>query len=74
LSVPGATRSGNGVIAQSPPGGTGTYAVADNCMGALTFKDGPSFDIFVAHDGADLWMIQTNPNNVLQGNVTRLSR
>jgi hypothetical protein len=74
LSVPGATRSVNGVIAQSPPGGTGTYAIGDNCMGAVTFNMGPTFDIFVSHDGTDLWMIQTNANNVLQGNVTRLSR
>ena len=74
LSVPAATRSINGVVAASPPGGTRTYTVEADCTGTLSFTGGPSFDIFVAPRGDDLWMIQTNPNNVFQGNVTRLSR
>ena len=61
-------------MAASPPGGTGTYTVEADCTGTLSFTGGPSFDIFVAPRGDDLWMIQTNPNNVFQGNVTRLSR
>jgi len=52
VDVPGATRSVNGVIGRTPPGGTGTYTVADlvpadrGCAGSLTFTDGRSFDFF----------------------------
>jgi hypothetical protein len=79
LSVPAASRSVNGVTGQSPPGGTGAYAVTDlvpgesACTGSLTFTGGPSFDLFIAPKGEDFWMIQNNPNTVLQGMVTRLS-
>jgi hypothetical protein len=73
LSVPGATRSINGVIAQSPSGGTGTYVLDADCRGSLGFTGGPTFDIFAAPNGTDLWMIQTNPNNIFQGNVTKVS-
>lgn len=73
LTVPGATRSINGVVTEVPPGGTGTYALAPDCRGSLAFDGGPSFDIFASPIGDDVWMIQTNPNNVLQGNATRLS-
>ena len=74
------TRSLNGVIAQIPPGGAGTYTVANPvpndpaCVGSLTFTGGPSFDIFVAPKGEDVWMIQNNANNVFQGTVTKVSR
>jgi hypothetical protein len=80
LGVPGATLSLNGVIAQIPPGGTGSYTVADlvpadgACTGSLTFTGGPSFDLFIRAKGADIWMIQTNPANVLQGTATKVSR
>jgi hypothetical protein len=80
LGVPGATRSLNGVIAQIPPGGTGTYTVANlvppdgACTGSLTFTGGPSFDLFFPVKATDIWMIQTNPTNVFQGTVTKLSR
>ena len=56
------------------PGGTGTYAVDANCKGTLQFgPPGPSFDIFVAPKGGELWMIQTNPNNAFQGHVKKVS-
>lgn len=71
LSVPAATRSINGVIAQSR--GVGTYTLRADCTGSLNFVGGPTFDIFVSFRGGDLWMIQTDPNNVLQGRVTRIS-
>jgi hypothetical protein len=73
LTVPGATRSVNGVITVIPPGGTGSYTLNADCRGTLTFSGGPSFDIFASPKGEDFWMIQTNPNNVFQGNVTRVS-
>ena len=74
LTVPAATRSVNGVVAQSPPGGTGTYTVNPGCTGTLAFTGGPSFDLFIPPKGDELWMIQTNQNTVFQGNVVRVSR
>jgi len=73
LTVPGATRSINGVIGQVPAGGTGTYTLGADCIGTLAFTGGPTFDVFASPKGEDLWMIQTNPNSVFQGNVTRVS-
>jgi hypothetical protein len=72
LSVPAATRSVNGVIARSLPGGVGTYTVEDNCTGTIVF-DGPTFDIFISFNREAIWMIQTNPNTVFQGTATRSS-
>jgi hypothetical protein len=74
LSVPAATRSVNGVIGRSDPGGTGCYTVEAGCTGTLAFDGGPSFDIFPSPEGEDLWMIQTNSDTVFQGAATRLSR
>ena len=34
---------------------------------------GPSFNIFATPRGEDLWMIQTNPGNIFQGNVTKMA-
>lgn len=76
LSVTAATvanAGGSGTVTQSPPGGTGTYALDANCKGTLQFTPGPSFDIFVAPRGRGFWMIQTNPNNVFQGQVKKVS-
>jgi hypothetical protein len=72
LSVPAATVSVNGVIIRSLPS-IGTYAVADDCSGTVLFN-GPAFDIVVSQDADVIWMIQTNPNSVLQGTATRTSR
>ena len=73
LSVPAATRSVNGVIARSAPGGTGSYTVESGCTGTLAFDGGPSFDIFISPTGEKLWMIQTNPDTVFQETATRVS-
>jgi hypothetical protein len=75
LTVTAATvaNAGNSsVVTQSPPGGTGTYALDANCKGTLQFTPGPSFDIFAAPRGKGLWMIQTNPGNVFQGPVKKV--
>jgi hypothetical protein len=73
LSVPAATRSVNGAVARSLPGGTGKYTVEAGCTGTLAFGDtGPTFDVFLSPGGEKLWMIQTNPNTVFQGTATRL--
>jgi hypothetical protein len=74
LSVPGATRSVNGVVGRSLPGGTGGYTVDAGCSGTITFDGGPAFDVFFSPEGGKLWMIQTNPNTVFQGTATRLWR
>jgi hypothetical protein len=73
LSVPAATRSVNGVIARTPPGGTGSYTVDTGCKGTIAFDGGPSFDIFISPKGRTLWMIQTNSDTVFQGTATRIS-
>lgn len=74
LSSPGATRSVNGTIFRSPAGGgASSYSLGPDCIGSLAFDGGPTFDIFASPKGDDMWMIQTNPNNVFQGNVTRVS-
>jgi hypothetical protein len=74
ISVPAATRSINGIIGRTPPGGTGTYTVEAGCKGSITFTGGPSFDIFISPSGDKLWMIQTNPDTVFQGTATRISQ
>jgi hypothetical protein len=78
LTVPTATRSVNGVIVRSPPNGIGTYTLAPDCTGSITFgPPGPTFDVFVAPRGARLRMIQiTDPTQagpVLQGSGARIS-
>lgn len=70
LLVPAATVSINGVVARSA--GVGLYTLDDACRGTVTFTPGPSFDIFADPTGQQAWMIQTNPNNVFQGTVTRI--
>jgi hypothetical protein len=67
LSVPAATRSVNGTIARTPPGGTGTYTVDAGCTGKIAFKDGPGFDVFISPRGEKVWMIQTDSGTVFQG-------
>jgi hypothetical protein len=80
LTVPAASRSINGAVGQSPPGGTGTYTIADlvppdrACTGTLAFTGGPSFDLFVSPPGDEAWMIQNNAGNVLQGTLLKLAR
>jgi len=74
LLVPGGTRSLNGVITRFTPNPTVfAYTLGDDCAGTITF-DGPTFDIFVAPRGNQLWLIQSNPNNVFQGSATRTSQ
>jgi hypothetical protein len=71
LTVPAATVSINGTIVHPPPG-TGTYTVAPDCSGELTFSSGLTFDLFLAPGGREFSMIQTNPFTVLQGKVVKL--
>lgn len=69
-----ANLAGNGAIIQFPPGGVGSYNLNAECAGTLAFVNGPSFNIVASPNGKEAWMIQTNPNNVLQGTVLRLTK
>ncbi len=75
LTVTGGTVSIGGTITEIQPGvSTGTYALDADCRGTLAFlPSGPHFNIFATPRGDDLWMMQTNPGNVFQGNVTRMA-
>ena len=66
LTVAAATRSVNGVVARTPPGGGGTYTVDSDCTGTIVFA-GPTFDIFISPTGGKIWMIQTNSDTVFEG-------
>jgi len=68
-----ANRAGDGAITRST-GTPATYTLDVDCKGSLQFDHGPAFDIFTTARGPQLQMIQTNPNNVLQGNVRKVSR
>ena len=74
LVSPFATVSINGTIIQSS-GAPGTYTVAADCTGTLTFTGGASFAIFVESSGEQLWMIQTAGlvPAVFEGMATRVS-
>lgn len=71
LTVTGGTVSINGVITQIAPNGVGNYTVASDCTGTIAFIPGPSFNLVVEVDGKTGWMIQSNPNSVFQGTLTR---
>lgn len=71
MTVQAGTRSVNGAITRFLPTAF-TYTLEDTCTGTITF-DGPTFDIFVAPRGNQLWLIQTNSNNVFEGSATRTS-
>ena len=74
LLVPAVTRSLNGAISRGA-GVTGGYTVDAGCTATIAFDGpGPKFDVFLSPRGDRGWMIQTDPNTVLQGTVTRVSR
>lgn len=72
LAVPVATVSINGTIVRALPS-VGSYTVEDGCTGTIAFG-GPTYDIFVARNGTELWLMQTNANTVFQGGATRVAR
>ena len=81
LTVPCVALSLNGVIPVIPPGEPGTYTVADlnptekGCVGSVRFLvSGVHLSVFIPLTGSTLWMIQTDPTNVLQGTATLVSR
>lgn len=73
--VPGGRVSINGSI--NPTGGTGTCteptAVDKGCEAILTFASGPTWYMFIPPDGKDIQALQTNPNTVFRGTMTKVS-
>jgi hypothetical protein len=72
--TPHVSISANGTIIQPPAGAPGIYTVAADCKGTLTFGDAGavSFDLHVNPYGKWIDMLQTNPNNVMQGRAERV--
>lgn len=82
LTVPTGTLSTNGVVNQGVVfrgvytllrGLQGSGEIGTGCRGTLTLIPAPSFDLFTDHTGTQVWMIQTTPNTVFQGTVTKVS-
>jgi hypothetical protein len=77
VTVAAATANLNGVAFRSPPNGTGSYTVAEDCTGTLQFGDRAkaAFDLFIAPGGDKIYMNQTGGvvPGVLQGTAVRLS-
>jgi len=71
LTTPAFSRSANGVVSRAAPGAPGTYTVDTSCTGTISFSSGQLFDIYVSPKGDTIWMIQANPDTVLQGTATR---
>jgi hypothetical protein len=45
----------------------GTYTVAADCTGTVTYADGTIYDLFVAPDGGNFVFVETNPERVAAG-------
>jgi hypothetical protein len=77
LIAPFATISINGTIIHNS-GATGTYTVASDCTGTITFVPGPSFDFVIGRGGNQLWLIQTvDPSGaapVFEGTAIKVAR
>jgi hypothetical protein len=73
VTVPAVSRSLNGVILPNTVGSNGEYTVNENCTGTITFDSGPTFDIFIAPNSKECYMLQTNANNVLAGVARRVA-
>jgi hypothetical protein len=74
LTVLAATVSINGVIVRFMDG-SGSYTVNEDCTGTITFApSAPNLDIFIAPNGKEFYLIQTDPNTVLAAVARRVSR
>ena len=45
----------------------GTYTVAADCTGTVTYADGTIYDLFLAPDGTSFVFVETNPERVAAG-------
>lgn len=66
LSSPAATVSINGNILRFADA-LGTYTVGRNCTGTLVFPGIATWDLFIAPDGNEIFMIQTGPTSTPPG-------
>lgn len=49
----------------------GRYTLGEDCAGQLLFASGARFDFVSDNGGRELRLLQTNPNNVIQGTAKR---
>lgn len=45
----------------------GSYTVAADCTGTVTYADGTIYDLFIAPDGSNFVFVETNPEKVAAG-------
>ncbi|MGE3293813.1 MAG: hypothetical protein AB7I59_06440 [Geminicoccaceae bacterium] len=45
----------------------GSYTVAADCTGTVTYADGTLYDLFIAPDGGNFVFVETNPERVAAG-------
>jgi hypothetical protein len=50
-----------GTIVFDVSGGVGTYTVAPDCTGTLSITGAPTFNMYVAPGGKQIWTIETAP-------------
>lgn len=58
-TVPFGTVNIGGTIVMDISGSVGTYTVAADCTGTLSFTDGPRFNMYVGPSAQQLWIMQT---------------
>jgi len=73
LNVPAVTLSVNGTILRFADV-SGSYTVNEDCTGTITFVTEVHLDIFIAPNGKEFHLIQTDPNTVLAAVARRVSR
>jgi len=76
VKTPSVTLNVNGATIRQRPGADGTYTLAEDCTGTITFADAGhiAFDLVASSRGDRIWLIQTNPPAVFQGEATRVAR
>ena len=73
LNVPAVTLSVNGTILRFADVG-GSYTVNEDCTGTITFVTDVHLDIFIAPNGKEFDLIQTDANSVLAAVAMKVSR
>jgi hypothetical protein len=73
LNVPAVTLSVNGTILRFADVG-GSYTVNEDCTGTITFVTDVHLDIFIAPNGKEFHLIQTDANSVLAAVAIKVSR
>jgi hypothetical protein len=73
VNVPAVTLSANGTI-QRFADVDGSYTVDEDCTGTITFVTDVHLDIFIAPNGKEFDLIQTDKNTVLAAVARKVSR